>query len=216
MLPAFLLEILEVEGNYGDPCLGNSGCLPRADDERESSDGDRSRENSDLLTLELALVERELAQAVGRARLLYLPVILGFGSESLMLLMTEDLSRSFKCLWRWVRAYMRRWSIEETIRYVKTCYDVENVRAPTCRGLQNLMPLVLAVMYFAACILDHEQRLRIMAEYVEKADKRLFGIPEFKYYALSDGLRSLFTRHPGKPERAARSPGSPQMESALN
>jgi uncharacterized short protein YbdD (DUF466 family) len=78
------------------------------------------------------------------------------------------------------------------------------------------MPLVLAVMYFAACILDHDQRLRIMAEYVEKAAKRLFGIPDFKYYALSDGLSALFSRHPGKPERAARAPAGPQMELSLN
>lgn len=147
---------------------------------------------------------------------LYLLVIHGFGAEPLMLLTTEPLRRSFKCLWRWVRAYMRRWSIEETIRYVKTCYDLENVRVLNYQGLQNLMPLVLAVMFFAACVLDHDQRLRIMAQYVEKAAKRLFGIPDFKYYALSDGLQALFSRHPGRPERAARSPGIAQLEFMLN
>lgn len=147
---------------------------------------------------------------------LYLLVIHGFGAEPLMLLTTEPLRRSFKCLWRWVRAYMRRWSIEETIRYVKTCYELENVRVLNYKGLQNLMPLVLAVMFFAACVLDHDQRLRIMAQYVEKAAKRLFGIPDFKYYALSDGLHALFRRYPGKPERAARSPGDAQMELILN
>ena len=147
---------------------------------------------------------------------LYLLVIHGFGAEPLMLLTTEPLRRTFKCLWRWVRAYIRRWSVEETIRYVKTCYELENVRVLNYKGLQNLMPLVLAAMFFAACILDHDQRLRIMAQYVEKAAKRLFGIPDFKYYALSDGLRSLFSRHPGKPARAAWSPGCTQMELILN
>jgi hypothetical protein len=38
-----------------------------------------------------------------------------------------------------------------------------------------------------------------MAGYVERAAKRLFGIPDFKYYALADGLRALFTRNPGPP-----------------
>lgn len=80
-----------------------------------------------------------------------------------MLLTTEPLRRSFKCLWRWIRAYIRRWSVEETIRYVKTCYELENVRVLNYQGLQNLMPLVLAAMYFAACVLDHDQRLCIMA-----------------------------------------------------
>lgn len=143
---------------------------------------------------------------------LYLLVIHGFGAEPLMLLTTEPLRRSFTCLWRWVRAYLRRWSIEETIRYVKTCYDLENVRVLNYQGLQNLMPLVLAAMFFAACVIDHDQRLRVMAAYVEKAAKRLFGIPDFKYYALADGMSALFTRHPGKPLRAARAHDGPQME----
>jgi len=147
---------------------------------------------------------------------LYLLVIHGFGAEPLMLLTTEPLRRSFKCLWRWIRAYMRRWSIEETIRYAKTCYDLENVRILNYQGLQNLMPLVLAAMFFAACVLDHDHRLRIMAEYVEKAAKRLFGIPDFKYYALADGMSALFKRHPGKPLRAPRAHDGPQMELALS
>lgn len=151
-----------------------------------------------------------------RTEPLYLLVIHGFGAEPLMPLTTEPLRRSFTCLWRWVRAHMRRWNIEETIRYVKTCYDLENVRVLNYQGLQNLMPLVLAVMFFAACVLDHDQRLRIMANYVENAAKRLFGIPDFKYYALSDGMSALFSRHPGKPERAARAPAGPQMELGLS
>ena len=133
-----------------------------------------------------------------RTEPLYLLVVHGFGQEPLMLLTTEPLRQSFKCLWPMVRAYLKRWSIEETIRYVKTCYDLENVRVLNYQGLQNLMPLLLAVMFFAACVLDHDQRLRIMAGYVERAAKRLFGIPDFKYYALADGLRGLFTRHPGR------------------
>lgn len=63
-----------------------------------------------------------------REEALYLLVIHGFGDEPLMLLTTEPLTRSFKRLWWFVRAYMKRWSIEETIRYIKTCYDLENVR----------------------------------------------------------------------------------------
>lgn len=152
----------------------------------------------------------------GRPEPLYLLVIHGFGPQPLMLLTTEPLRRSFTCLWHWVRAYMRRWCIEETIRYVKTCYELENVRVLNYQGLQNLMPLVLAAMFFAACVLDHDQRLRIMAQYVEKAAKRLFGIPDFKYYALSEGLKALFKHHPGKPVRTARSPGQPQLELLLN
>jgi len=142
---------------------------------------------------------------------LYLLVIRGFGEEPLMVLTTERLTKSYKRLWWFVRAYMKRWSIEETIRYVKSCYDLENVRVLNYQGLQNLMPLVLAVMFFCACVLDHDARLRVMAGYVERAAKRLFGIPDFKYYALADGLRSLFSRHPGAPHTRIRAPGQHQL-----
>jgi len=142
---------------------------------------------------------------------LCLLVIHGFGTEPLMLLTTEPLRSSFKCLWYWVRAYIKRWSVEETIRYVKTCFDLENVRVLNYQGLQNLMPLVLAVTFFAACVLDHDTRLRVMAGYVERAAKRLFGIPDFKYYALADGLSALFKTNPGPPVTRIKPPKQNQL-----
>ena len=146
---------------------------------------------------------------------LYLLVIHGLGREPLMLLTNEPLRKNFKLLWRMVRAYFKRWAIEETIRYIKTCYDLENVRVLNYQGLQNLMPLVLAATFFCACVLDHDARLRVMAGYVEKAAKRLFGIPDFKYYALADGLRALLTRHPGPITPRIRHPGHKQLTLAL-
>ncbi|NIA16401.1 MAG: hypothetical protein GWP08_20260 [Nitrospiraceae bacterium] len=65
---------------------------------------------------------------------LNLLVIHGLGAQPLMLLTNEPLTKSFKCLWRMVRAYLKRWSIEETIRYTKTCYDLDNVRVLNYRA----------------------------------------------------------------------------------
>ncbi len=45
-----------------------------------------------------------------------------------------------------------------------------------------------------------------MAGFVERAAKRPFGIPDFKYHAPADGLRALFAGHPGKP--VAPGPGN--------
>ena len=58
-------------------------------------------------------------------------------------------------------------------------------------GQQPLMVLLLAVLYFAACVLDTHARLWVMARYVEGAAKRVFGIPDFKYYLLADGIPGL-------------------------
>ena len=114
-----------------------------------------------------------------------------------------------------LQAYLKRWAVEDTIRHIKTCYDIENVRLLNYQGLQNLMPLILAVVYFAACVLDQDARLRVMAGYVEKAAKRLFGIPDFKLYALADGLSSIFARHPGRPAPPKRLPRAKQMTLSL-
>jgi hypothetical protein len=133
-----------------------------------------------------------------REETLGLLVVRGFGSEPMMLLTTEPLRRSRKVLWRLVRAYLRRWAIEETLRYVKQSYELEDVRVLNYRSLQNIMPLVCAVAYFAAVLLDPESKLKVIAGYVLKAAKRLFGIPDFHYYSIADGLTSIFTRHPGQ------------------
>jgi len=151
-----------------------------------------------------------------RPEQLYMLVIRGFGKKPLMLLTTEKVSGSYKSLWPIIQAYLKRWAVEDTIRHIKTCYDLENVRLLKYQGLQNLMPLVLAVVYFASCVLDHDARLRVMAGYVEKAAKRLFGIPDFKLYALADGLSSIFLRHPGRPAPPKRPPRAKQMSLNFN
>jgi len=97
-----------------------------------------------------------------------------------------------------VRSYFRSWSVEETIRFVKQSYEIEDVRVLGYRRLQNLLPLVTAAAYFAAVVLDTKAKLKVMAGYVFKAAKCLFGIPDFRYYAIADGLMSIFIRHPGR------------------
>jgi hypothetical protein len=134
----------------------------------------------------------------GREETLGLLVVRGFGQKPMMLLTTEPLRRSRKVLWRLVRAYMRRWAIEETIRYIKQSYELEDVRVLNYRSLQNMMPIVYSVAYFTAVVLDTASKLRVMAGYVLKAAKRVFGIPEFHYYCIADGLTSIFMRHPGR------------------
>lgn len=129
---------------------------------------------------------------------LSLLVVRGFGQEPMMLLTTEPTRRSQKVLWRLVQAYMRRWAIEESIRFVKQSYELEDVRILSYGSLQNLMPLVIAAAYFASVVLDTQAKLKVMAGHALRAAKRLFGIPDFHYYAIADGLTSIFQRCPGR------------------
>jgi hypothetical protein len=124
-------------------------------------------------------------------------VIKGFSGQP-MILLTSIRTNSPKDLWFIISAYMKRWSIEETIRFIKQTYDLENIRVLKYARLQNMMALLLAVFYFVAIVLDQTQKLTVMAGHVLKCAKRVFGIPDFKYYALGDGLSNIFSHYPGK------------------
>jgi Transposase DDE domain len=125
-------------------------------------------------------------------------VIKGFSDKPMMLLTSLKITSKEKDLWFIISAYLKRWSIEETIRFIKQTYDLENIRVLRYARLKNMMALLLAVFYFVAIILDQSQKLTIMAGHVLKWAKRVFGIPDFKYYALGDGLSNIFSRFPGR------------------
>ena len=125
-------------------------------------------------------------------------VVRGISRKPMMLLTTMDIGNKQEDVWFVVQAYLKRWSVEETIRFIKQTYDLENIRVLKYARLQNMMALLLAVFYFAAVVLDQNQKLLIMTGHILKSAKRVFGIPDFKYYALGDGLRNIFSRFPGQ------------------
>ena len=131
----------------------------------------------------------------GRGEDLYLVVVKGFGEKPLMLLTNVKITGSRKELWRMVESYLVRWRIEETIRFIKQSYQVEDVRLLTYVRLQNMMALVTAVAYFTMAYLGLKTKLRVLMRHLLKAAKRVFGIPEFRFYALADGIKEhLFAR----------------------
>jgi len=136
---------------------------------------------------------------------LSLVVVRGFGSEPMMLLTNVVLSRSRKRVWWVLQAYLTRWRIEETIRFAKQSYEVEDVRVQKYERLRNLVVLVLAAMFFAAVVLGRKLKPRILAGHVLRAAKRLFGIPDFLYYALADGICEICGQFP---RQAATAPAA--------
>jgi hypothetical protein len=133
-------------------------------------------------------------------------VVKGIGSKPMMLLTTLEIGTTQKDVWFIVQAYLKRWSVEETIRFVKQTYDLENIRVLRYARLQNMMALLLAVFYFAAVVLDQNQKLIIMTGHILKSARRVFGIPDFKYYALGDGLCNIFSRFPGQLQKQVEIP----------
>ena len=74
-------------------------------------------------------------------------------------------------------------------------YNLEDIRLLTYDRLRNMMGLVLAASFFAAVYLGFRAKMTILVTYVLKASKRIFGIPDFRYYAIADGIQELLNRY---------------------
>jgi hypothetical protein len=130
----------------------------------------------------------------GCERELFLVVVEGFGKKPMMLLTTHKLTWSRKKLWNIVQSYITRWKIEETIRFVKQSYQLEDIRLLTYKRIKAMISFVLAATYFVCCHIGMKERLKVLASHALKAAKRLFGIPDFNFYCLADGLKAIFAR----------------------
>jgi hypothetical protein len=150
----------------------------------------------------------------GRPEKLWLVVIAGLGEERLMLLTNVPArARDSQSVWWIVQIYLTRWKIEETFRFVKQSYNLEDVRVLKYQRLKNLVILVTAVAYFAAAFLGQQMKLRILCEKLLIISQRFFGVPPFRFYALAEGIRRVLA--PGGFSQPEPPPRSLQLELAL-
>jgi hypothetical protein len=149
-----------------------------------------------------------------RAEKLWLVVIAGFAEQPIMLLTNLKLrARDSESLWWAAQIYWTRWKIEETFRFVKQSYNLEDIRVLKYQRLKNLVVLVTAAAYFAATFLGQQMKLRILTEKLLVISQRFFGIPPFRFYALADGIRRVLSGSAFQP--AQESPPDAQLELAL-
>jgi len=150
----------------------------------------------------------------GREERLWLVVAAGFSEAPLMLLTNLPVTaKDSQCLWWIVQIYLTRWKIEETFRFVKQSYNLEDIRVMKYQRLKNLVILVTAVAYFAATFLGQQMKLRILCEKLLIISQRFFGIPPFRFYALADGIRRILSQASFSPPE--RSPANLQLELTL-
>jgi hypothetical protein len=123
---------------------------------------------------------------------LYLVVVKGFGIKPMMLLTSCTINiRKKQSIWKIVEYYLARWKCDESYRYIKQCYNLEDIRVRSYTSIRNIVVLVLAVSYFAAVYLGHNIKLRLLVERVFLVSKRFFGVPSFFNYAIADGIYNL-------------------------
>jgi len=123
---------------------------------------------------------------------LYLVVVKGFGAEPMALLTSCQVNRKNKeSIWRIVEYYLARWKCDESYRYIKQSYNLEDIRVRSYRSIRNMVVLVLAVAYFAAVYLGQSIKLKLLVERIILVSKRFFGVPSFFNYAIADGIYNL-------------------------
>ena len=94
-------------------------------------------------------------------------------------------------VWRIVEYYLARWRCDESYRYIKQCYNLEDVIVRNYISIRNIVVLVLAVSYFASVYLGQNIKLKMLVERIFLVSKRFFGVPSFFNYAIADGIYNL-------------------------
>lgn len=121
-------------------------------------------------------------------------VVKGFGARPMMLLTDLADGDSRKGIWQVIEGYLSRWRVEDAIRYIKQSYRLEDIRLLDYTRLRNMMAILLATVYFASVWLGKSLRQSILVGNITRASKRLFGVVEFHYYAIADGIAALLRR----------------------
>jgi hypothetical protein len=127
---------------------------------------------------------------------LFLVVVKGWGEKPMMLLTNVEVKP--QGVMRILEIYLTRWKCEESYRFIKQAYNLEDVRVLSYSALRNMMVLVQAVFYFVSVELGKKLKLNILLKKIFEKAKRFFEIPDFKQYAIADGIyKVLFSSRTG-------------------
>jgi hypothetical protein len=127
---------------------------------------------------------------------LFLVVVKGWGEKPMMLL--SNVVVQSRGVMRILEIYLTRWKCEESYRFIKQAYNLEDVRVLSYTGLRNMMVLVQAVFHFVSVELGKKLKLNILLKKIFEKAKRFFEIPDFKQYAIADGIyKVLFASRTG-------------------
>ncbi|MCR5753149.1 MAG: hypothetical protein K6G91_14445 [Kiritimatiellae bacterium] len=124
-------------------------------------------------------------------RLLHMVVVRGFGKQPMMLLTTLAKSKSREALWQVVEGYITRWRIEDTIRYAKQSYNLEDIRLFKYGKIKAMAAVVLAAMYFSMAWIGNSQKHEVIARSVARMSFRVHGVQDFHFYSIADGASDV-------------------------
>lgn len=110
-------------------------------------------------------------------------VVRGFGEDE-MILATNTNKTATEVL----EIYLTRWKCEESFRFLKNEYNLEDVRVRSYVAIRNVVAILHAVFYFISVEIGMRLRFSIVFKKLMEKAKRFFEVSIFKQYALADGL----------------------------
>lgn len=113
-------------------------------------------------------------------------IVRGFGEEE-MILATNSGKEATEVL----EIYLTRWKCEETFRFLKNEYNLEDVRVRSYMAVRNTVAILHAVFYFLSVELSIRIKFSVVFKKIMEKAKRFFEVNIFKNYALADGIEHM-------------------------
>lgn len=98
-------------------------------------------------------------------------VVEGLRHEPLMLLTNVEVVKRRKSFMAVVLSYFRLWQVEETVRFAKQTFKIENIRLLNYDRLQNMIAIVSAATCFVSVWLGDRLKPRLVAHHAMSAAK---------------------------------------------
>lgn len=84
--------------------------------------------------------------------------------------------------------YFKRWSIEDSYRFMKQTFGLETAQISNFNGIKNIAAIALFAWYILKCI-EHDEELEYIAMKEAKHNKK--KKVKFKYYRLAEGMKKI-------------------------
>ena len=123
---------------------------------------------------------------------LNLVICRGIGQDP-MLLVTNLKSDDNRISVMVTKVYFLRWRIEEFYAFKKQQFDFEDFRVRSLSAIRNLDILLTIAIGYIGIMSEHFDEQRNVMEVIQ-ISKRIYGVPKFKFFAIADGLYSIFAR----------------------
>lgn len=135
-------------------------------------------------SVKISMIPVELPEFRGTT--LQLVIVHGFGQIPMMLL--TNLKPDDKRLGVTIcKVYLMRWRIEEYFKFKKQSFDFENLRVQSLQSIRNLDLLLTIAIGYISELSNKPDYIRMRLEMIQ-VSKRIFGAPDFVYYAIAYGI----------------------------